>query len=155
MECRIVNGVYAVYKKGSTQTEFPVPGTPEDFFSDLHHILKILALGPVKTFCYQRLMLLEQKFNLHVMMNADREYLAQKSAPHRDFYNVRKVGTPQGCLHPGLCIVVVAVFVSICALRRIVSGSSAFCASHTKRPPKLEESLNGMAASRLFSECSC
>lgn len=34
-----------------------------------------------------------QKFNLHVMLNADREFLAQKSAPHRDFYNVRKVDT--------------------------------------------------------------
>jgi hypothetical protein len=40
-----------------------------------------------------RLMLLEQKFNLHVMLNADKEFLAQKSAPHRDFYNVRKVRT--------------------------------------------------------------
>ena len=36
-------------------------------------------------------MLLEQKFNLHVMLNADKEFLAQKTAPHRDFYNVRKV----------------------------------------------------------------
>lgn len=34
-----------------------------------------------------------QKFSLHLMLNADREFLAQKSAPHRDFYNVRKVDT--------------------------------------------------------------
>lgn len=27
------------------------------------------------------------------MLNADREFLAQKSAPHRDLYNVRKVDT--------------------------------------------------------------
>lgn len=27
------------------------------------------------------------------MLNADKEFLAQKSAPHRDFYNVRKVDT--------------------------------------------------------------
>jgi hypothetical protein len=27
------------------------------------------------------------------MVNADRELLAQKAAPHRDFYNVRKVDT--------------------------------------------------------------
>uniref|UniRef100_A0A0D9X393 AMP deaminase n=1 Tax=Leersia perrieri TaxID=77586 RepID=A0A0D9X393_9ORYZ len=33
------------------------------------------------------------KFNLHLMVNADRELLAQKAAPHRDFYNVRKVDT--------------------------------------------------------------
>ena len=30
---------------------------------------------------------------LRVMLNADREFLAQKTAPHRDFYNVRKVDT--------------------------------------------------------------
>jgi len=36
---------------------------------------------------------MSQKFNLHLMLNADREFLAQKSAPHRDFYNVRKVDT--------------------------------------------------------------
>lgn len=38
-----------------------------------------------------RLMLLEQKFNLHIMLNTDKESLSQKAAPHRDFYNVRKV----------------------------------------------------------------
>lgn len=27
------------------------------------------------------------------MLNSDAEFLAQKSAPHRDFYNVRKVDT--------------------------------------------------------------
>ncbi len=48
-------------------------------------------MGSVRSFCFHRLVLLEQKFNLHVMMNADKEFLAQKSAPHRDFYNVRKV----------------------------------------------------------------
>jgi hypothetical protein len=53
--------------------------------------LRYASLGPVKSFCHHRLMLLEQKFNLHVMLNADKEFLAQKSAPHRDFYNVRKV----------------------------------------------------------------
>lgn len=54
-------------------------------------MLKIIALGPVRTFTHHRLLLLEQKFNLHMMLNADKEFLAQKTAPHRDFYNVRKV----------------------------------------------------------------
>ena len=47
-------------------------------------------------------MLLEQKFNLHVMLNADKEFMAQKDAPHRDFYNVRKVDTHihhSACMH--------------------------------------------------------
>lgn len=56
-------------------------------------------MGPIKSFCHHRLMLLEQKFNLHVMLNADKEFLAQKTAPHRDFYNVRKVLLLAGCYH--------------------------------------------------------
>jgi AMP deaminase len=35
------------------------------------------------------------------MLNADREFLAQKSAPHRDFYNVRKVDTH---IHHSACM---------------------------------------------------
>jgi hypothetical protein len=59
----------------------------------MQRVLKVCSLGPVKTFCHHRLMLLEQKFNLHLMLNADKEFQAQKTAPHRDFYNVRKVRT--------------------------------------------------------------
>lgn len=59
---------------------------------------KIAAMGPIKSFCHHRLMLLEQKFNLHIMLNADKEFLAQKTAPHRDFYNVRKVRSQLICL---------------------------------------------------------
>ncbi len=54
-------------------------------------ILRISAMGPTKSLCHHRLMLLEQKFRLHQQLNSDKEFLAQKSAPHRDFYNVRKV----------------------------------------------------------------
>lgn len=71
---------------------FPVADATT-FFTDLHHILKVIAAGNIRTLCHHRLVLLEQKFNLHLMLNADREFLAQKSAPHRDFYNVRKVDT--------------------------------------------------------------
>lgn len=59
-------------------------------------------------------MLLEQKFNLHVMLNTDKEFLSQKAAPHRDFYNVRKVRRAPSlctachweryaCAHSGSC----------------------------------------------------
>ncbi|KAF5940980.1 hypothetical protein HYC85_022147 [Camellia sinensis] len=66
---------------------FPVADATT-FFTDLHHILKVIAAGNIRTLCHHRL-----KFSLHLMLNADREFLAQKSAPHRDFYNVRKVDT--------------------------------------------------------------
>ena len=64
---------------------------------------KIAAMGPIKSFCHHRLMLLEQKFNLHVMLNADKEFLAQKTAPHRDFYNVRKVRAAAQLLGMSAC----------------------------------------------------
>ncbi|KAH9310169.1 hypothetical protein KI387_038080, partial [Taxus chinensis] len=90
---KMVDGVIHVYATENESTPlFPVPDATT-FFTDLHRILKIVAVGNVRTLCHHRLRLLEQKFSLHLMLNADREFLAQKSAPHRDFYNVRKVDT--------------------------------------------------------------
>ncbi|XP_049408192.1 AMP deaminase [Solanum stenotomum] len=87
------DGVVHVYaNEDSTEKLFPVADATT-FFTDFHHILKVIAAGNIRTLCHHRLVLLEQKFNLHLMLNADREFLAQKSAPHRDFYNVRKVDT--------------------------------------------------------------
>ncbi|KAI3507367.1 hypothetical protein L1887_22351 [Cichorium endivia] len=87
------DGVTHVYAtKNSKEKLFPVVDATT-FFTDLHHILKVIAAGNTRTVCHHRLGLLEQKFNLHLMLNADKEFLAQKSAPHRDFYNVRKVDT--------------------------------------------------------------
>ncbi|WOL14820.1 hypothetical protein Cni_G23601 [Canna indica] len=89
----MVDGVVHVYaSKDSKDRLFPVADATT-FFTDLHYILRVIALGNTRTLCHQRLDLLEQKFNLHLMLNADREFLAQKSAPHRDLYNVRKVDT--------------------------------------------------------------
>ncbi|XP_021289737.1 AMP deaminase [Herrania umbratica] len=87
------DGVIHVYaNKYSKEELFPIADATT-FFTDLHHILRVIAAGNIRTLCHHRLNLLEQKFNLHLMLNADREFLAQKSAPHRDFYNVRKVDT--------------------------------------------------------------
>ncbi|CAL9120667.1 unnamed protein product [Musa acuminata var. zebrina] len=88
------DGVVHVYanKDSMDRRLFPVADATT-FFTDLHHILRVIAAGNIRTVCHRRLVLLEQKFNLHLMLNADREFLAQKSAPHRDFYNVRKVDT--------------------------------------------------------------
>ncbi|XP_073289234.1 AMP deaminase-like isoform X2 [Primulina huaijiensis] len=87
------DGVVNVYdNKDSKERLFPVADATT-FFTDLHHVLKVIADGNIRTLCHHRLVLLEQKFNLHLMLNAENEFLAQKSAPHRDFYNVRKVDT--------------------------------------------------------------
>lgn len=49
--------------------------------------------GNVRSFAFKHLELLSAKFNLHELLNAERENDATKSVPHRDFYNVRKVDT--------------------------------------------------------------
>ncbi|XP_010937877.3 probable AMP deaminase isoform X2 [Elaeis guineensis] len=89
---QMVDGVIHVYANDSMESLFPVADATT-FFTDLHYILRVIAAGNIRTVCHHRLGLLEQKFNIHLMLNADREFLAQKSAPHRDFYNVRKVDT--------------------------------------------------------------
>uniref|UniRef100_A0A7S1T255 AMP deaminase n=1 Tax=Tetraselmis chuii TaxID=63592 RepID=A0A7S1T255_9CHLO len=99
----MVNGVMHVWTDDSREELLCAPpGKAVDFFTDMHQMLKIISMGPVKTLCHHRLQLLEQKFNLHCMLNADKEFLAQKAAPHRDFYNVRKVDTHihhSACMH--------------------------------------------------------
>ncbi|KAL6142297.1 hypothetical protein ACLB2K_060580 [Fragaria x ananassa] len=87
------DGVIHVYPNKDSKEELYHVADATTFFTDLHHILRVIAAGNIRTLCHHRLNLLEQKFNLHLMLNADKEFLAQKSAPHRDFYNVRKVDT--------------------------------------------------------------
>uniref|UniRef100_A0A6U0MEL2 AMP deaminase n=1 Tax=Prasinoderma coloniale TaxID=156133 RepID=A0A6U0MEL2_9VIRI len=87
-----VRGVVHVYDRNGN-VAFAPKHTANEFFKDLHHVLRVVNSGPVKSFCHHRLLLLEQKFNMHLMLNADKEFFAQKGAPHRDFYNVRKVDT--------------------------------------------------------------
>mmetsp|Transcript_13184 Transcript_13184/g.48068 ORF Transcript_13184/g.48068 Transcript_13184/m.48068 type:complete len:866 (-) Transcript_13184:123-2720(-) len=88
----LVDGVFHVFNDEVSKTRLWRVHTANEFFTTFHDILKICH-GPVQTFCHHRLLLLEQKFQLHVMLNADKEFFAQKRAPHRDFYNVRKVDT--------------------------------------------------------------
>jgi len=63
----------------------------EEFTDALSTIMTIMSDGPCKTFCHQRLNILEARFNLHQMMNIELESAEQKSCQHRDFYNVRKI----------------------------------------------------------------
>ncbi|CAI5511204.1 unnamed protein product [Closterium sp. Naga37s-1] len=92
----MVDGVVKIFadKEAKERGEelFPVHDATT-FFTDLHRILKITSLGHVRSLCFHRLRLLEQRYHLHLTLNADREFKAQKSAPHRDLYNVRKVDT--------------------------------------------------------------
>ncbi|WOH13542.1 hypothetical protein DCAR_0833052 [Daucus carota subsp. sativus] len=90
---RMEDGVVHVYASETDTVDlFPV-ASATTFFTDMHHLLRIMSVGNVRSACYHRLRFLEEKFRLHLLVNGDREFLAQKSAPHRDFYNIRKVDT--------------------------------------------------------------
>ncbi|KAL1337316.1 hypothetical protein AAHE18_10G130400 [Arachis hypogaea] len=72
------DGVIYVYPDRDDKDElFPVADATT-FFTDLRQILQVIAAGYIRTLCHHRLNLLEQKFNLHLMLNAEREFLAQK-----------------------------------------------------------------------------
>ena len=63
--------------------------------SFLHLNLFLCTMFCRKTYCHRRLNFLGSKFYLHEMLNEMAELKELKSVPHRDFYNVRKVGTSE------------------------------------------------------------
>ena len=65
----------------------------DEFVRDHQDLRSIIHSGAVLSHSYQRMELLNARFNLHKLLNEARESDATKSVPHRDFYNVRKVDT--------------------------------------------------------------
>jgi len=63
------------------------------FSKDLDRLLQIINTPIVRSFCHTRLLLLLERFKIHLILNAGNERLEQIAVPHRDFYNVRKVDT--------------------------------------------------------------
>ena len=86
-----VDGVAQVH--GPTNNFASVVHDFQSFVEDYQLVRKTIYTGIVKTYVHTRLGLLAAKFNLHVMLNAEKELAAQKAVSHRDIYNVRKVDT--------------------------------------------------------------
>ncbi|KAG0712050.1 AMP deaminase 2 [Chionoecetes opilio] len=101
----MVDGVFQVYaSEEAEQQDNPLPyNYPNlmEYIQNVHLLCALIANGPVKSFCYRRLQYLSSKFQLHVLLNEMREVAAQKSVPHRDFYNIRKVDTH---IHAASCM---------------------------------------------------
>lgn len=64
-----------------------------DYYIDCDYISTVVNDGPTKTLAFRRLRYLQAQFQIYLMLNEQRECDEQKSARHRDFYNVRKVDT--------------------------------------------------------------
>ena len=73
----------------------------DEFLADYKTLRQICYSGGMVSYSYKRLELLLAKFNLHKLLNSERETEATKSVPHRDFYNVRKVDTH---IHHSACM---------------------------------------------------
>ncbi|XP_060592630.1 AMP deaminase 2-like isoform X2 [Ruditapes philippinarum] len=94
---KMKEGVVHVYKnEESLEKDQPLDWPYCDvksFLKDQNIMYCFIMDGPLKSFCYRRLSYLSAKFQLHVLMNELKESAAQKTVPHRDFYNIRKVDT--------------------------------------------------------------
>lgn len=93
-QTEMVDGVMKVWTLGDDDSRSylgkNIPGV-DQYYSDLEELMGIVTDGPTKSFSFRRLQLLEAKFDIHCMLNAQLELQQQKAAHHRDFYNVRKI----------------------------------------------------------------
>lgn len=92
--CQWKDGVVSVYsgRKSVMRRQAQFQGTKlEEFAKDLAELMKIMNDPECRSFCYRRLMLLQERFNMYLILNDSQESLAQIAVPHRDLYNVRKV----------------------------------------------------------------
>jgi len=104
---KLEKGIFSVYKnqedllnrhKKPINYEYP---DLETFVTDMQDLCAMIADGPLKSFCFQRLSYLQSKYQLHNLLNEIRELAEQKAVSHRDFYNVRKVDTH---IHAAACM---------------------------------------------------
>ena len=84
------DGVFEVVFDGKNTNKVP---NMLEFIKDLAFIIEQTHNNSNKSFCHNRLDILEQRFNMHLSFNRERESLQIQAISHRDFYNVRKVDT--------------------------------------------------------------
>jgi len=102
---KLDKGVYSVYKSeqdlaANNNIKYDFVDL-ETFVTDMQMICAMIADGPLKSFCFQRLSYLQSKYKLHNLLNEIRELAEQKAVSHRDFYNARKVDTH---IHAAACM---------------------------------------------------
>lgn len=92
--CQWQDGVVNIFadRKNVMRRKAEIHGaTLPDYATDLAELMDIMNDPEGRTFCYRRLMLLQERFNMYLILNEGQERLAQIAVPHRDLYNVRKV----------------------------------------------------------------
>lgn len=74
------------------EKQFNYPSVNE-FINDVKYMCYMITDGPLKSFCYKRLLYLQSKYQIYALLNEMSELASQKAVSHRDFYNIRKVDT--------------------------------------------------------------
>ena len=88
-------GTMSVLQSTAAPATLPPAPAPlwRDFAAAYVELQGIVHSAAVKGHAFRRLELLEMRYDLHRSLNADHELTEQKTVPHRDFYNTRKVDT--------------------------------------------------------------
>ena len=73
---KMVDGIMRVYESESASEELYPAHSFEDFAEDYKKLVGIINNGPCKTFCNERLRILETKFEFHKMLNGEIEHQA-------------------------------------------------------------------------------
>lgn len=92
--CQWQDGIVHVFSdRASVMRRKPDISSPplSGFAEDLSRLMTIVNDPECRSLAYRRLVLLQERFNMHIILNEDEERLSQIRVPHRDFYNVRKV----------------------------------------------------------------
>jgi len=91
---RMKNGVLEVHLVGNKKKQglYKYPEFPQ-WERDCKALMALVVDGPTKSLAYTRLEYLKKRFQMHRMLNETSETAEQKTVPHRDFYNLRKVDT--------------------------------------------------------------
>ena len=90
LSCKIVQGVFEIFGADKVKNLVQVPNI-EHFVKDYKRMEKIANSGAMRSFCYQRLQMLDSAFQMHITANSSVENEAQSNLLGTDFYRTMKI----------------------------------------------------------------
>mmetsp|Transcript_3883 Transcript_3883/g.6776 ORF Transcript_3883/g.6776 Transcript_3883/m.6776 type:complete len:275 (-) Transcript_3883:1733-2557(-) len=89
------NGCMTIYSDQSAimkgEALFEPPCLWLRFVRDLELLMGIINNPDGRSLAHSRLIMLEKRFEMHLILNSEAERMEQMMVPHRDFFNIRKV----------------------------------------------------------------
>lgn len=85
------DGIAKIYTLDDPKTNLIQVPNLESFVKDYRRMERICADGAMRSFCFQRLQMLDSAFKMHVIANGSVENEAQSNLLGNDFYNTMKI----------------------------------------------------------------